>query len=139
MAKVLGGKRGIVADPNVVPLIDILLVLLVIFMIIPARYVGLDAQIPQQSTPTGKEPLPDEVVVVQVLTDGILRINRQPVTWELLGSRLDEIFKVRIDRTAFIQGDSSVEFSVVAKVIDVMHTAGVAPVGLLTPELEKGL
>ena len=139
MGIVLGGKRGIVADPNVVPLIDILLVLLVIFMIIPAQYVGLDAQIPQQSMPTGKEPLRDEVVVVQVLTDGILRINRQPVTWESLGSRLDEIFKMRIDRTAFIRGDSSVEFSVVAKVIDVMYTAGVAPVGLLTPELEKGL
>ena len=139
MGIVLGGKRGIVADPNVVPLIDILLVLLVIFMIIPAQYVGLDAQIPQQSTPTGKEPLPDEAVVVQVLADRTLRINQQPVSWESLGSRLDEIFKVRIDRTAFIQGDSSVEFSVVAKVIDVMYTAGVAPVGLLTPELEKGL
>src|SRR5712691_1254253 len=139
MAKVLGGKRGIVADPNVVPLIDILLVLLVIFMIIPARYVGLDAQIPQQSTPTGKEPLPDEAVVVQVLADRTLRINQQPVTWESLGSRLDEIFKVRIDRTAFIWGDSSVEFSVVAEVIDVIHTSGVAPVGLLTPELEKDL
>ncbi len=139
MGVVLGGKRGIVADPNVVPLIDILLVLLVIFMIIPAHYVGLDAQTPQQSTPTGKEPLRDEVVVVQVLTDGTLRINQQPVTWESLGRRLDEIFKVRIDRTAFIRGDSSVEFSVVAKVIDVMHTAGVAPVGLLTPEQEKGL
>ncbi len=139
MGIALGGKRGIVADPNVVPLIDILLVLLVIFMIIPAHCVGLDAQIPRQSTPTGKEPLRDEVVVVQVLTDGTLRINRQPVTWESLGSRLDEIFKMRIDRTAFIRGDSSVEFSVVAKVIDVMHTAGVAPVGLLTPEQEKGL
>ena len=139
MGIALGGKHGIVADPNVVPLIDILLVLLVIFMIIPAHYVGLDAQIPQQSTPTGKEPLPGEVVVVQVLTDGTLRINQQPVTWESVGSRLDEIFKVRIDRTAFIRGDSSVEFSVVAKVIDVMHTAGVAPVGLLTPELEKDL
>ena len=79
------------------------------------------------------------MVVVQVLTDGTLRINRQPVTWESLGSRLDEIFKMRINRTAFIRGDSSVEFSVVAKVIDVMHTAGVAPVGLLTPELEKDL
>ncbi len=139
MGIVLGGKRGIVADPNVVPLIDILLVLLVIFMIIPAQYVGLDAQIPQQSTPTGKEPLPDEAVVVQVLADRTLRINQQPVSWESLGSRLDEIFKVRIDRTAFIWGDSSVEFSVVAKVIDVMHTSGVAPVGLLTPEQEKGL
>ena len=48
----LGGKREIIADVNVVPLIDILLVLLVIFMIIPHRQMGLQASLPQAaSTP----------------------------------------------------------------------------------------
>jgi biopolymer transport protein ExbD len=131
----IGGKRGIVSDPNVVPLIDILLVLLVIFMVIPHRK-GLDAQIPQSSTDSVLSP--DEVVVIQVLADGTLRINQQPVAWDNLGTRLGEVFKSRASRTAFIRGDAPVEFGVVVRVIDVMHTSGVVTVGLLTPDLEKG-
>jgi biopolymer transport protein TolR len=139
MGMLVGGKRGIVSDMNVVPLIDILLVLLVIFMIIPVHYKGLDALVPRQSAqPPGPLP-PDSIVVVQVLEDGTLRINQQPVTCEAMGSRLEEIFKPRAARTAFIRGDGPVEFGVVARVIDVMHTSGIASVGLLTPDLEKDL
>jgi biopolymer transport protein TolR len=136
MGMLVGGRCGVVSDMNVVPLIDILLVLLVIFMIIPAHHKGLDAQIPQASMHEGPPP---DVVVIQVFEDGTLRINREPVTWDKLGGRLEEVFKLRAGRAAFIRGDGPVEFGVVAKVIDVMHTVGIASVGLLTPGLEKGL
>ena len=135
MGMSVGGKRGIVSDMNVVPLIDILLVLLVIFMIIRANSVGEEALVPQPST-EAPAPQPD-VVVVQVLADGTLRINQEPVAFDKLGPRIEEIFKLRATRVAFIRGDKPVEFGVVAEVIDVMHAAGIAPVGLLTPELEK--
>jgi biopolymer transport protein TolR len=138
MAMLVGGKRGIVSDMNVVPLIDILLVLLVIFMIIPVHSVGLDALIPQQSTQPPDPRMRDEAVVVQVLADGTLKINQEPVAWDRLGSRIEEIFKLRATRVAFIRGDQPVEFGVVAKVIDVMRSSGIASVGLLTPDLEKG-
>jgi len=138
MAMSVGGKRGIVSDMNVVPLIDILLVLLVIFMIIPVYSKGLDALIPQQSTPPPEKTLRGEdVVVIQVLADGTLRINQEPVSFDKLGPRIEEIFKSRAIRVAFIRGDKPVEFAAVAKVIDVMHVSGIASVGLLTPELEK--
>jgi biopolymer transport protein TolR len=137
MGMSVGGKRGIVSDMNVVPLIDILLVLLVIFMIIRVDSLGLDALIPQQSTRPLEEKFRNEVVVIQVLADGTLRINQEPVSFDRLGSRIEEIFKLRATRVAFIRGDEPVEFGVVAQVIDVMHTAGIASVGLLTPELEK--
>ena len=138
MGMMVGGKRGTVSEMNVVPLIDILLVLLVIFMIIPVYHKGLDALIPQESTQVEKIPI-DEVVVVQVLADGTLRINQEPVAFDALGPRLEEVFKLRASRTAFIRGDKPVEFGVVANVIDVMHTSGIASVGLLTPDLDKGL
>jgi biopolymer transport protein TolR len=137
MGMMIGGKRGTVSEMNVVPLIDILLVLLVIFMIIPVYHKGLDALIPQESTQT--KEIPNLVVVVQVLADGTLRINQEPVAFDALGPRLEEVFKMRASRTAFIRGDKPVEFGVVANVIDVMHTSGIASVGLLTPDLDKGL
>jgi biopolymer transport protein ExbD/biopolymer transport protein TolR len=139
MGMSVGGKRGIVSDMNVVPLIDILLVLLVIFMIIPVYSTGLDALVPQPSTEKARTAPPEDVVVIQVLADGTLRINQEPVSWERLGSRIEEIFKLRATRGAFVRGDGTVEFGVVAKVIDVMQTSGIASVGLLTPDLEKGL
>jgi biopolymer transport protein TolR len=138
MGMFVGGKRGVVSEMNVVPLIDILLVLLVIFMIIPVHNVGLDTQLPQPSAQPPGTPPPD-VVVVQVLADGTLRINQEPVTWDRLGGRIEEVFKQRATRVAFIRGDGPVEFGVVAQVIDVMHASGIASVGLLTPGLEKGL
>ena len=140
MGMMVGGKRGIVSEMNVVPLIDILLVLLVIFMIIPVYSKGLDAVIPEQSTrPPEQTPVDSGVVVIQVFADGTLRINQEPVAWDALSSRLEEVFKQRASRIAFIRGDGPVEFGVVAKVIDVMHTSGIASVGLLTPDLDRGL
>lgn len=136
MGFVVGGRRGVVSDPNIVPLTDVLLVLLVIFMLMP-HSVGLQARIPQACRGRGREncgqdkPQP---VVIQVLANGSLRVNQQPVPWENLDGRLREIFKLRADRTAFIWGDASVEFAVVARVIDVMDTAGVAPIGLMTQQ-----
>lgn len=137
MGMTVGGKRGIVSEMNVVPLIDILLVLLVIFMMIPAHSWGEEALIPQPSEKVA--PPQEEIVVVQILADGSLRINQEPVNWDRLGSRLEEVFKLRATRVAFIRGDGPVKFGVVASVIDVMHTVGIASVGLLTPDLEKGL
>src|SRR5258706_15398650 len=71
MGMLVGGKRGVVSDMNVVPLIDILLVLLVIFMIIPVHSVGLDARIPQQSTEPPDKGFPNnEPAVVKGLANG---------------------------------------------------------------------
>src|SRR5260370_20555077 len=67
MAMLVGGKRGIVSDMNVVPLIDILLVLLVIFMIIPVYSKGLDALIPEPSTRQPERGPRAEVVIIQVM------------------------------------------------------------------------
>src|SRR5262250_3391614 len=129
-------KGGVFVEMNVVPLIDILLVLLVIFMIIPHHQKGLDALIPQPATqPELPEPQPD-VIVVQVLSSGELRINQEPVAWDELANRLEAIYKQRANKVAFIRGEAPVEFAQVARVVDVMHGSGIS-VGLLTPGLEQ--
>jgi biopolymer transport protein TolR len=136
MGMQVGSNRGIQAEMNVVPLIDILLVLLVIFMIIPSHQKGLDALIPQPASPQTVAPIVETVIVVQVSASGDIRINEEPVGWDHLANRLERIFKERARKVAFIRGDAPVEFQVVARVVDVMHGSGIS-VGLLTPGLEQ--
>ena len=133
---VVVGRHGIVSDVNVVPLIDILLVLLVIFMIIPHKQSGLTVELPQPAPELRVDPQPT-AIVIEVLADGSLRINQEAVEWDGLRGRLERIFGARANRTAFVRGDGALEFQVVAKVIDVMRAAGVSSVGLMTPGLEK--
>jgi biopolymer transport protein TolR len=130
------GKGGVVSDVNVVPLIDVLLVLLVIFMIIPHQQTGLQAALPQQASETSSVP-PPAIIVVEVAADGSIRLNQEVVPREELQKRLERVFALRSERTAFLQGDRSLEFDTVASVLNDLHVAGASPVGLLTSELEK--
>jgi biopolymer transport protein TolR len=134
---VIGGKGGILSDVNVVPLIDILLVLLVIFMVIPHRQMGLPASLPQPAGPQEIIDPPETIIVVQVAGDGAVRINGSVVQLDELRGRLEKILALRAHRVAFLQGDRSLEFQAVAQVLDLMRLAGVSPVGLLSSELEK--
>ena len=134
MAMNVGQRNGVVAEMNVVPLIDILLVLLIIFMVItPLVSQGLDTRIPQPA-PEDSRPVraPESVIVVQVTAEAALLINSQPVEWTALGERLTVIYKSRAERVAFLHGDSQVEFHHVARAIDIMRAAGIETVGLLT-------
>jgi biopolymer transport protein TolR len=139
-----GGKGGAIADMNVVPLIDILLVLLIIFMVItPLTPKGLDTLVPQPNPNQQQNPeLENKTVVVQVLMQGrvccLLKINQEDSTWDGLGKRLEDIFKDRADKIAFVKGDSDVLFQEVARAIDIMRGAGIDKVGLITAKLEAG-
>jgi len=131
---------GSMATPNVVPLIDILLVLIIIFMVItPLTPKGLDTLVPQPSpNQQQNQELENKTVVVQVLKDGKLKINNEDATWESLGPRIEQVFKDRAEKVAFVKGDNDVLFFQVARAIDIMHGAGIDKVGLITAKLEAG-
>jgi len=134
----VGAKGSSLAAMNVVPLIDILLVLIIIFMVItPLTPKGLDVLIPQPA----KVNLPDtgpyiKTIVVQVLDTGNLKINEEDASWDSLGARLANIFKERAEKVAFVQGDGAVLFSTVAHVIEIMRGSGIDRVGLMTTRLK---
>ncbi len=133
-------KGGAIAEMNVVPLIDILLVLLIIFMVItPLIPKGLDALVPQPSPNQQQNvELENKTVVVQVLMHNKLKINNEDTTWETMQARLEQIFKERAEKIAFVKGDESVLFFEVAHAIDIMRAAGIDKVGLITAKLEAG-
>lgn len=139
MGMEVGGKKGgPTASMNVVPLIDILLVLLIIFMVItPLTPKGLEALVPRSSHDV--EPEPDyKIVIVQVLENNHLKINEDTASWDNLGGQLNNIFKLRAEKVAFVKGDDTVVFAEVARAIDVMRSSGVEKVGLMTANLEAG-
>ena len=144
MGMEVGGKKGgAMATMNVVPLIDILLVLIIIFMVItPLTPKGLSALVPQPTPPDMKtqqeEDLSRKTIVVQVLDTGDLKINEDAADWNTLGPRLNDIFKLRAEKVAFVKGDDNVPFASVARAIDVMRSSGVEKVGLITARLEAG-
>jgi biopolymer transport protein TolR len=134
-----GGPKGsALAKMNVVPLIDILLVLLIIFMVItPTTPKGLEALLPQPMRPPIVEP-GDRIIVVQVLDNGKPKINQEENSWETLGGHLEAIFKHRAEKVAFIKGGENVILSDVARAVDIMRRSGIDKVGLITAKLEAG-
>src|SRR5260370_14652055 len=93
-------KGGAMAEMNVVPLIDILLVLLIIFMVItPLTPKGMDTLVPQPNpNQQQNQDLENKTVVVQINKNGKVKINNQVSTWEGLGPRIAQIFKNRASK-----------------------------------------
>jgi biopolymer transport protein TolR len=127
MAMLVGG-RGLKAEMNVTPMVDVLLVLLVIFMITPRpdKAHGIDTKVPQ---PVNQQQTPaiETTIVLQVMqgpgvTAG-LRLNREEVTWSNLSQRLRDIYKTRATKVIFIRGDKQVEFIHVVHAMDLAREA----------------
>lgn len=128
-----GNQKGLQADINVTPMIDILLVLIIIFMVIlPHNSVGLQTEVPQPAAENAPpEPNPRDVVI-SVSEDQSIRINAEAVTLDGLPERLREIFAQRALKVVFVRGHRSLDFQEVARVIDLAKGAGVFHVGLMT-------
>ena len=139
MAFSTGGRGPFQGQMNITPLIDVLLVLIIVFMVVVSmtQDKGLKTQIPQSADSKTSPPKMDPTIVVQVVWTGKdktpeLRINQDDVSWENLRPKLNDIYKQRAEKIAFVKGDDDIDFEYVARVIDVAHAAGVDRVGLMT-------
>jgi biopolymer transport protein TolR len=126
---------------NVTPLIDVLLVLLIIFMIIsPSNAHKFDARIPDKPEPNDIERENDLALVVTINHGGGYALNMQAANTlgelqSLLSRALDGRPSDR--RAVFLKGPRSINYGEVAKIVDVMKSAGCAPIGLQIENLDQ--
>jgi biopolymer transport protein ExbD len=127
-----GGHGEISAEPNVIPMIDILLVLLIIFMIsLPLARMAIDVQVPPPITAPAKGP--STQIVLEIAGDGSYSINGQPVPKEQLATQIHAIFDNRPAKLLFIKPSANRKYQEVIEVMDVARGAGIEVIGF-TPK-----
>jgi biopolymer transport protein TolR len=137
MAMSTGQRGSLQNEPNVTPMIDVLLVLLIIFMIIiPLSRKAIDVQLPDP-TPQDKPPPPSkDQIVLEIHPGGVMDINHQPVTKDGLMAKLHEVYDPRPDKIIFIKGDSAVKFQDGIWAMDQARGSGVKVIGVPPKETE---
>jgi biopolymer transport protein TolR len=121
------------SEPNVVPLCDILLVLLIIFMVItPAMQKGIDIKLPETTTAgTDNGPVNNGAVVLTMESDHSIKINQTAVDLNQLEIQLRDIYQTRQDKTIFIRADETLAYKEVLHIIDIAKGAGVEVLGVI--------
>ncbi|MGA1417768.1 MAG: ExbD/TolR family protein, partial [Gemmatimonadaceae bacterium] len=121
---------GLNNEPNVVPMIDVMLVLLVIFMLVQQVRKAIDIQLPDPTPAVAAANSASNQIVLEVLPDGQFAVNREPVAKDELLERLTEIYEPRPEKIIFVKGDPKVQFQEVIYAMDVARGAGVKVIGV---------
>ena len=136
MAMSTGARGGFTSEPNLTPMIDVLLVLLIIFMVIvPTARKAIDVQLPDPNpAPVTANPTNDQIVL-EVQKDGTYLINKQPVPPGAAGlsQMLHTTFDTRPEKIMFVKGDPAAKYQQVIQAMDLARGAGVKVIGI-TPK-----
>jgi biopolymer transport protein TolR len=124
-------KAHPMADINVTPMVDVMLVLLVIFMVTaPLLTVGVPVDLPK--TKASAMTNPDEPLVVSVKKDGSIFLNETAIQLEQLGPRLQAIIGAKQDQTVYVRADKDTNYGTFAQVLAELQSGGFSKVGLIT-------
>ncbi len=130
-----GRTQTSLADINVTPLVDVVLVLLIIFMVTaPILQSGIEVAIPH--TRTVKE-ITEERLVITIDRQQRVFLNNQPVNINQIGAQLHEKIRDPEGQSVFVRADENVPFGAFAIVMDAVKQSGITNVSIVTQPLEK--
>jgi biopolymer transport protein ExbD len=128
------------ASPNVIPMADIMLVLLIIFMVVtPMLQKTHQVDLAPTDNPHEmKDADKDDAIVVAVSRDGHIFLGSTEVRKEDLTGDIKDRISTRIDKTVYVKSDARAKYGDVVAVVDEIRSAGVDQLGLLTQKTQKG-
>jgi len=120
------------ADINVTPLVDVMLVLLIIFMVTaPMLHQGISVALPKTATTNLRSGLEDPIVL-SISREGLFYINETPVARGLLKDRLRAILRNHKEKAVLLKADRSLSYGTVVETLDLLNRMGIESLGMIT-------
>ena len=130
------GPKGLVADINVTPLVDVMLVLLIIFMVTaPMMTQGLDVDLPETTANSLRQQ--ENPLTVTVKKDGSIYIDKIEWTKAQLHEQLAKVDEKRKEDVILLYADKDVPYGLVVSIMDDIKTAGFTKLGVPTKQIEE--
>ena len=130
------GRKRLVSDINVTPLVDVMLVLLIIFMVTaPMMTQGIDVDLPETTSKSLRQE--EKPVVVTINKEGALWINKIPQSRALMIQQLEKDYSANKDQPIYIHADKNVTYGHVMTVMEDIKSVGFNKVGMITVPAEK--
>jgi biopolymer transport protein ExbD len=127
----------IMAAPNVIPMADIMLVLLIIFMVVtPMLQKGVSVDMAKADNAQDmKDADKDDAIIIAVTRDGNLYLGSTKIQLDEITGKVKDLISNRLDKTVFVRSDSRAKYGDVVKAVDEVRSAGVDHLGLLTEKI----
>ena len=133
-----GSNRGLENEPNVTPMIDVLLVLLITFMVmLPTMRKAIDVQLPDPNPSVQPANAKSDQIVLSVNADGTFLINTEQQTKATLPARLKAIYTDRPEKVIFVKGDPDAKYGDIIDAMDIVRGAGVIVIGVPPKDMGK--
>jgi len=128
-----------VADINVTPMVDVMLVLLIIFMVItPMLSKGISVDMVKTNNPVSMQPADKEdAVLIAITRDGRSYLGTTPMKPEDMPQKVKDLLTNKLDKTCYVRADARAKYDKVVDVVDNLRAAGVDQIGLLTESAQK--
>ncbi len=131
MSMMVSNENEVSSEPNVVPLCDVLLVLLIIFMVVtPLIQKGIDVRLPVALNTINMPESPE--VVLSIRKDGKMYIGQDQITLDNLQTMIEEAFMTASDKRLYLRADGELEYGNIVDVVEILKAAGVEIVGIIT-------